>query len=232
MRFDAFTISMPKLIPVQYRLDGLDHEWLAQTEEREAQYANLGPGHYRFRVRAVGPDGPEGAEATIEWTIAPHYYETLWFRALALALMLGSAAWWVKHRGALLLRRNQELSARVAERTQQLEAAKEAAEAAGRAKADFLATMSHELRTPMNGVLGLAHLLEQTRLDGEQQQLLGTLRSSAEALLTVVNDILDLSKIEAGKLLVERIPLQVAQVLREVVDLVGPLAQAKGRSLD
>jgi signal transduction histidine kinase/CheY-like chemotaxis protein/ligand-binding sensor domain-containing protein len=231
VHFDAFSVSLPKLIAVQYRLDGLDHDWQPKTEEREAQYANLGPGDYRFRVRAAGAAGPVGPEATIQWTIAPRYYETLWFRALALGLLLSAIVWWVKQRGARLQRSNEELSLRVAERTQQLEAAKLAAEAGGRAKAEFLATMSHELRTPMNGVLGLAQLLEQTPLDAPQLQLLGTLRSSAEALLTIVNDILDLSKIEAGKLEVERIPVQVTRVVRDVVDLVGPLAQAKGLSL-
>ncbi len=231
VRFDAFTVSTPKLIPVQYRLDGVDRDWQPKTDEREAQYANLGPGTYRFRLRAAGFEGQAGNEATVEWRIQAHFYETVWFRALAAALMLGLLAASVARRSARLQRRNDELSARVAERTQELETAKEAAEAASRAKAEFLATMSHELRTPMNGVLGLAQLLEQTPMNRDQQQMLGTLRSSAEALLIIVNDVLDLSKIEAGKLVLEQLPVRLEELTRDVLSLVRPLAQAKGLSL-
>ena len=229
--FDAFTVSTPKLLSVQYRLDGLDRDWQPPTDQREARYANLGPGPYRFRVRALGPEGQAGPEATIQWTIPPQIHESIWFRTLMAAIMMVALVWWVKHRSARLQRRTEQLEDRVAERTQQLASAKEAAEAAGRAKSEFLATMSHELRTPMNGVLGMAQLLEQTRLSTDQQKLLQTLRSSAEALLTVVNDILDLSKIDAGKLVLERMPVQVPRVIQEVLDLVGPLAHGKGLTL-
>jgi signal transduction histidine kinase len=95
------------------------------------------------------------------------------------------------------------LEQQVAERTAQLSSALERAEASTRAKSDFLAMMSHEIRTPMNGILGMAELMEFTPLNAEQRGYLATVRSSGNALLVLSDDILDLSKIESGKLALE-----------------------------
>ncbi|HEY6898815.1 MAG TPA: CHASE domain-containing protein [Rhodocyclaceae bacterium] len=111
---------------------------------------------------------------------------------------------------------------------QALALAKEAAEAASRAKSEFLANMSHEIRTPMNGVIGMAQLLATTPLDAEQQGYLAILRSSAEGLLGVINDILDLSKVEAGKLDLAVAPFQPRALLRDTCELFAAQAQAKG----
>jgi signal transduction histidine kinase/CheY-like chemotaxis protein/HPt (histidine-containing phosphotransfer) domain-containing protein len=108
--------------------------------------------------------------------------------------------------------------------------ARDQAEAATRAKSDFLATMSHEIRTPMNGVMSMAEMLELTRLDTDQRRMAKVIRESGGALLTVINDILDFSKIEAGKLDIE----QIAFSLGDAVDGVGELlaARADDKGLD
>jgi PAS domain S-box-containing protein len=112
-----------------------------------------------------------------------------------------------------------------------LEKARVSAEAAVLAKSRFLANMSHELRTPLNGVVGMASLLENTALDAKQRRFVRTLKSSAEALITLINDVLDLSKAEAGKLELARGPFDLRRELEQVVGLFGARAYDKGIEL-
>ena len=113
-------------------------------------------------------------------------------------------------------------------RERQLRAARTRAEAASRAKSAFLATMSHELRTPMNGVVGMAELLGETQLSEEQRLYVQTIKSSGEALLLIINDVLDYSKLEAEKLTLKPEPFDLERLVHEVATMLAQAASEKG----
>lgn len=115
---------------------------------------------------------------------------------------------------------------------QTMAAARDAAEAATKAKSDFLATMSHEVRTPLNGVIGMLGLLRATKLDEIQEDYCGTIEASAESLLAIVNDILEFSRLESGRLELESIPFSFNVIAREAMEITRPEAVRKGLSLN
>ncbi|MGZ5202674.1 MAG: response regulator, partial [Telluria sp.] len=138
----------------------------------------------------------------------------------------------IESRGAALAHHREELERQVSVRTEQLEKAKNAAEAASRAKSAFLATMSHEIRTPMNGVLGMTEMLLSTELTESQRNYTKLVKRSGEHLLVIINDILDFSKIEAGKLTIEYINFNLWDLLEDIHTVYTPQSEAKALALD
>jgi signal transduction histidine kinase/ligand-binding sensor domain-containing protein/DNA-binding response OmpR family regulator/HPt (histidine-containing phosphotransfer) domain-containing protein len=229
--FAALDFTSPANNRYAYRLDGFDSAWIDAGAAHRATYTNLDAGRYLLRVRAAASDGAWSPDVlTIPVEVAPSPWNTWWARIGYGLLLLGVAGllWrgWVERRNRER-RYRVKLEHTVRERTRELEARNAELQVLTRAKSDFVAHMSHELRTPMNGVLGLTSLLLDTRLDAAQRRFAEGIHRSADSLLAVVNDVLDLSKIEAGKLALDPTPGDIGTIVEHAVEVLAPRAAGK-----
>ncbi|MEM9553730.1 MAG: ATP-binding protein [Acidobacteriota bacterium] len=225
------TFGEPRAERYRYRLHGLDEVWSEWTGQTRAEYMNLPGGDYRFQVQARDLTDEVFDGIVVRVGVPPPWYLTVpalvgWLACAVSLLWLGGWA-----RSKHLRRERDRLELQVAQRTRDLEAARDEANLAAEAKSQFLATMSHEIRTPMNGVIGVAELLLTTKLEGSQRRYVEVIQTSANSLLSLIDDILDVAKIDAGEMTLEAHDFDLPASVESVIEMLAAIADKKGLEL-
>ena len=219
----AMSFVAPERNVYRFHLDGLDSGWVDTGARGDRTFTQLPGGDFTLHVQAAGPDGNWGELAAPLHLHVDYPPWLRWWAWLAYALLL------IVLFAALLhaMRRRQAQRHRMELITQEHQLAR----AASQAKTEFLAQLGHEIRTPMTGVLGMAELLLSRPLDDTERRYAQTIRNSGEVLLTLVNDALDLARIESGRLQLTHAPFDPRALLQDVAELQRAKALAKGLAL-
>jgi signal transduction histidine kinase/ligand-binding sensor domain-containing protein/CheY-like chemotaxis protein len=233
--FGALDFTSPKRNRLAYRMVGLTDQWIDLGSQHRISLTNLDAGDHLLEVRAANADSV-WSESPLRLTIHrdPAPWKSPWAYAAYSLAALGLIAYRLRlqrRKFRQIIAARERLESEVALRTRELVESNQQLAEAARAKSNFLDRMSHELRTPMNGVVGMTELLARTPLSSTQRRLTQTIRSSAQVLLQIVNDLLDLSKIQAGKVQLESLPIDLVPLLEECTTLFMGAAHAKGVEL-
>jgi len=222
LRISARALSYvnPSANHYQWQLAGFDNAWIDTGNRGEREFSQLRPGNYRLRLRASAAASPWSVpiEPLRLHVAAPLWATPAAYAGYALLLILALLSAFRAYRRHFRRRHMYEL----------VQQQRRFAEQSSAAKTEFLATMGHEIRTPMTGVLGMAELLLRTPLDPTQRGYAQTIQDSGRMMLRLVNDSLDLARIEAGKLDLDEAPFDLQALIAEIGALAEPLARAKG----
>lgn len=227
--YTAVSFIDPQKIRFKTKLMGYDNDWTEVGNSRSTNFTGLPPGVYDFNVIACNSGGQwnhKGVSFSIY--LKPHFYQTHWFYALtAFSILFAFFLGYYRFK-----MREKELRHMVEERTKDLQEAKEMAVRANQAKSEFLSNMSHDIRTPLNAILGFADILHKELQDRLHSEYISIIRSSSRSLLALINDILDLSRIESGKLELECAPVQLKNLFEEIQSVFSTKMDEKGLSFN
>lgn len=234
IEFSALDLTRPDATRYAYKLENLYDDWIeTDSQNRRATFTNLPHGEYVFRVKAANASGVWTEEGpALRIVVLPPWWKTWWAQLLfylTAALVLLAVPFL---RVVVLNRQRARLETEVQERTVELRETNEQLVEANRAKSLFLSNMSHELRTPLNAVIGFAQLMERDAgLSKEQHESLGLIQRAGEHLLGLINDVLSISKIEAGKLMLVNQGFNPKRMLQSVEEMLRVRAESKGLRL-
>ncbi|HEY8010926.1 MAG TPA: two-component regulator propeller domain-containing protein [Rudaea sp.] len=215
----ALAFVNPAANHYQWRLGGVDADWIDSGARGDREFPQLPPGVHKLSLRAATADGVWGKANALSIELPAPPWATRWAYALYTLIVLGAVRFALR---AYRLRVERRHAFALAEQRRGF------AEQASEAKTSFLATMGHEIRTPMTGVLGMTELLLRTPLDARQRGYAEAIASSGNMMLRLVNDSLDLARIEAGKLELEDAPLDLHALVGDIAALAQTLATHKG----
>ncbi len=232
VHFSAPHYYAPEHLAYRVRLLGYEAQW-NDVQSHYYAYSNLDPGAYTFQIQTKSIDGKWSKESKqLKIDIRPAFYQTNLFRVLLLAgllLLVFVLILWVSHQ---YKNRNVVLEEIVRERTSELHEAVEKAEKANRSKSNFLAMMSHEIRTPMNGIIGMLDILLDGSVAGKDREYAESAHRNADSLMSILNDILDLSRIESDQLAFDHEKFRIHKVIGECFELVMHQAFEKGLTIE
>jgi len=218
IEYVGLSYRQPEKNRFAYKMEGVDEDWVQAGARRFASYPDLNPGRYVFRVKAANNDGHWGPpSAAVAFRIESPFWRTAWFLSLV-ALSAAAAVFGAyRLRVRAIQRHNRILEQRVRQRTSQLTEAKSRAELASQHKSAFLSKVSHEIRTPLNAIIGFAEVLNDSKLDRDEQRYLQIIRDSSDTLLALLNDILDFNKMEDRKLKLECVRFELKETLTSAI---------------
>ncbi len=218
----VMSFADPAAYRYRFRLRGYDPDWVNQGDQGERVFSSLPPGYYVLDMQGANADGVWSPMRQIEIQVQAPWWRR-WWALVCYVIVIVMLMWWVAYLYRLRLKRRHEY--------QLIAQKREVAEQASQAKSRFLANLGHEVRTPMTGVLGMSELLLSTSLDTKQQGQVQSIRRAGEHLLRLVNDALDLARIEAGRLELDIVDFDIDALVEEVVALTLPLAERKELAL-
>lgn len=221
LKLNVADIALRPALRLQTRFGQGEPPWSEISNRTSYEFSNLTEGTYTFAARTVNPAGQTSAPAYFTFTIRPPWYRSPWAYAGYTFLVAAAVFGAMSYRERRIRAHNLRLEQLVRQRTAELEKA-------NAAKDEFLASMSHEIRNPMNGVVGLSAAIDITPLDDEGRHRFGLLRHCASHLASLLEDILDFSKLQSGTIELDPQPFSPAELIDAVAAILSPVTAAAG----